>query len=112
MKIYGIKNCGSVKKALQFLDDHNITYTFHDLKKEPVGYEKVSQWLEQVPMQTLLNSRGTTYRTLGLKAMELDDSAKKSYLCEHNMLIKRPVIEHHKNIYVGFDQKTYEGAFL
>jgi arsenate reductase (glutaredoxin) len=112
MIVYGIKNCGSVKKALKFLQDHNISYEFHDLKNTPVACDKISKWLEHVSIDTLLNNRGTTYRTLGLKAMNLDDEGKKAYLCSHNMLIKRPVIEYNQKLYVGFDSKIYEGSFL
>lgn len=32
VKIYGIKNCGSVKKALNFLESKGIPYTLIDFK--------------------------------------------------------------------------------
>jgi arsenate reductase len=46
MKVYGIKTCGSVKKAFKFFNDRNIEYEFHDFKKEPVGCDKVEVWLK------------------------------------------------------------------
>lgn len=112
MIVYGIKNCDSVKKALKFLNEHDISYDFHDLKKEPVTCNTVSKWLEKTEMKRLLNSRGTTYRTLKLKELDLDDEGKKEYLCSHNMLIKRPVIEFDDHLIVGFDLETYQGVFL
>ncbi|MDR2196152.1 MAG: arsenate reductase, partial [Gallionellaceae bacterium] len=33
MKLYGIPNCDTVKKARTFLAAHNIAYEFHDFKK-------------------------------------------------------------------------------
>jgi Spx/MgsR family transcriptional regulator len=112
LKVYGIKNCDSVKKALRFFKEHDIAYEFFDFKKDPVGCEKVSYWLNHIDMKTLFNARGTTYRTLKLKELDLDDSKKKQYLCEHNMLIKRPVIEYKNQITVGFNLSNYEGVFL
>jgi Spx/MgsR family transcriptional regulator len=112
LKIYGIKNCDSVKKALKFLKENDIEYELIDFKKEPVGCEKISYWLEHTDMKVLLNSRGTTYRTLKLKELDLNDSQKQSYMCEHNMLIKRPVIEYKDKVLVGFDISKYKGELL
>lgn len=30
IKIYGIKNCDTMKKAFTWLDERNIPYAFHD----------------------------------------------------------------------------------
>jgi len=112
LQIYGIKNCDSVKKAFKFFKEHGITYKLIDFKATPVECDKVSSWLSHVEMKVLLNSRGTTYRTLQIKALDLDDTAKKQYLCEHNMLIKRPVVEYKDQVIVGFNLSQYEGVFL
>ena len=36
MKLYGIPNCNTVKKARDWLDANNITYEFHDFKKQGI----------------------------------------------------------------------------
>ena len=110
--IYGIKSCGSVQKALKFLEDRSLAYTFHDFKKTPVDQEKITFWASKVPLTTLLNTKGTTYKTLGLKALELDDNAKITWMSNHNLLIKRPVIEYNAQIIVGFDPSYYEGILI
>ncbi len=112
LQIYGIKNCDSVKKALKFFKEHDVAYELIDFKTTPVTCKKISSWLKSVEMEVLLNSRGTTYRTLKIKELNLDDNAKKEYLCEHNMLIKRPVVEYKKQVLVGFNLEKYEGVFL
>ena len=109
--VYGIKNCDSVKKALKFLNEQSISYTFVDFKTSPVKIDKVSQWLNHVDMSTLFNTRGTTYRLLGLKSLDLDDNNKAQWMSKENLLIKRPVIEYNSNIIVGFDSSKYEGIF-
>lgn len=110
--IYGIKTCGSVQKALRFLDSRSLAYTFHDFKKAPVDYEKIKFWASHVPMSTLLNTKGTTYKTLGLKSLELDEEGKIRWMSDHNLLIKRPVIEYNDRIIVGFEPSYYEGIFI
>ncbi|WP_281950976.1 arsenate reductase family protein [Nitrosophilus kaiyonis] len=112
MKVYGIKNCGSVKKALKFLNDKNMDYEFIDFKKSPVGCEKVKEWLKSVDINTLFNNRGTKYRQLKLKELNLDENRKIEWLCKENLLIKRPVIEFDNDkVVVGFDEEKYEEIF-
>jgi len=112
MKVYGIKTCGSVKKALKFFKDNNIEYEFIDLKKEPVGCDKIEEWLEYVDINTLMNKKGTKYRQLKLKELNLDEEGMKEWLCRENLLIKRPVIElDNGEIIVGFDEDKYKEIF-
>ena len=113
MKIYGIKTCGSVRNALKFFKDNGIECEFIDFKKEPVGCDKVDSWLEKVDINILFNNRGTKYRTLKLKELNLDDNGKKEWLCKENLLIKRPVIElDSDDVVVAFNEDKYKEIFL
>ena len=113
IKVYGIKNCDSVKKALKFLKQHDLAYELHDFKTDPVGCDKVEKWAKSVEMKQLCNTRGTTYRTLKLKELNLNDEQKLQWLCKENMLIKRPVIEYtQQKILVGFDEGHYNEELL
>ncbi len=110
--IYGIKNCGSVKKAFQFCNDHSLEYTFVDFKTSPVEKDKILQWSQKIELSVLLNTKGTTYRTLDLKSLALSDSDKIEWMAKENRLIKRPVIEYNTNVIVGYNLTQYEGIFL
>lgn len=112
MKVYGIKTCGSVRKALKFFKEHNIDYEFIDFKKETVGIDKINLWLEKTTLNELFNNRGTKYRTLKLKELNLDDNQKIQWLAKENMLIKRPVIEYDDKVIVAFDEEKYKKIFL
>ena len=112
IKVYGIKNCDSVKKALKFFKTHDIDYELQDFKTDPVSCKEIDSWLTQVDMKTLFNTRGTTYRTLKLKELNLDDEQKKEWLCKENILIKRPVVDYNGQIIVGFNEETYKKVFL
>jgi arsenate reductase (glutaredoxin) len=109
--VYGIKSCGSVQKALKYLDSNAISYTFHDFKTSPVSKEKIEKWALQAPLSLLLNTKGTTYKTLGIKGLDLDDNGKIEWMGNHNLLIKRPVIEYNDQLIVGFEPSYYEGIF-
>ena len=111
--VYGIKNCDSVKKALKFLKQHELEYTLHDFKTDAVSLQKISEWSQSVEMKQLFNTRGTTYRTLKLKDLNLNDEQKLEWLAKENMLIKRPVIEYDTNkVLVAFDEDIYTKELL
>ncbi len=109
--LYGIKNCDSVKKAVKFLKANNISYEFIDFKATPVDCQTVTPWSQQIEMKTLFNTRGTTYRTLQLKELDLDDTQKLEWLCRENLLIKRPVLDIDGKITVAYDEATYQALF-
>lgn len=110
LHIYGIKNCSTVKKALDWLDGHNLAYTFHDYKKEPASLTKLESWEKEVSWQDLLNKKGTTWRKLSSteQAAVVDASTANLALLNNNSMIKRPVIESPKGIILGFDENEYE----
>ncbi len=111
MKLYGIKTCGSVKKAMKFFKDNDIEYEFIDFKTAHVDEKVIEKWLKQVSIDKLFNSRGTKYRTLKLKELNLDEEGKKQWLVKENMLIKRPVIEYKDKIIVAYDEEVYKKEF-
>ncbi|MGC9352047.1 MAG: arsenate reductase family protein [Sulfurovum sp.] len=107
IKVYGIKNCDSVRKALKYLKSHALEFEFIDFRETPVSDREISQWLKYTDINTLFNTRGTTYRTLKLKELNLDDEGKKVWLAKENMLIKRPVITVDNDVIVGYNENLY-----
>jgi Spx/MgsR family transcriptional regulator len=112
IKIYGIKNCDSVKKALSFFKKHDLAYELQDFKVDPVTCEKIAFWLESAQLKQLFNARSTTYRNLKLKEKNLSPREQIKYLCEENLLIKRPVIEFNDTVTIGFNEDNFKGTFL
>ncbi|WP_028297912.1 ArsC family reductase [Olivibacter sitiensis] len=110
MKVYGIKNCNTVKKALQWLDGHGISYEFHDFKKLGVSLDKLKQWEGTYSWEDLLNKRGTTWRQLPQETKDAvtDATSANKLLLEKTSAIKRPVIEQGNTLLLGFDASEYE----
>src|SRR5210317_1167666 len=107
LKIYGIKNCDSVRKAIKYLKSHEIEYEFIDFRETPIDKKTIASWLKHTDIKTLFNTRGATYRTLKLKELNLSDEDKQEWLAKENMLIKRPVIELDNKVIVGYNESQY-----
>jgi Spx/MgsR family transcriptional regulator len=112
IKVYGITTCGSVRNARKFFKDNDIEIEFIDFKKTSVGCDKVDEWLKDVDIDRLFNSKGTKYRNLKLKELNLDAQGKREWLCKENMLFKRPVIEYDNKALVGWDEELYKETFI
>ena len=110
MKVYGIKNCNTVAKALKWLDDHKIYYEFHDFKKLGVSEEKLDEWSETLGWEALLNKRGTTWKQLDetIKASIVTKETAFALMREKTSVIKRPVIEADESVLQGFDEAAYQ----
>lgn len=108
-RIYGIKNCDTMKKAFAWLDEHGIAYEFHDYKKSGISIEKLKAWEKVLGWETLLNRRGTTWRKLDEDTQAGMNREKALVLMQEQIsIIKRPILEHGKMILGGFEAKDWE----
>ena len=111
LKIYGIKNCNSMKKAFDLLDQMGLKYEFHDYKKQGIEADTVKLWLEQVGADIILNKKGTTWKKLTPEeqshALSSQDHLIQT-LTTHTSMIKRPVLKTAEGYIVGFDEDAYK----
>ncbi len=111
--LYGIPNCDTVKKARTWLDANGVAYTFHDFKKQGVDEAMLRGWLKHVPLSTLLNRKGTTWRALSEadKIRAEEETGAIALMQQSPSLIKRPVLAHNGKVSVGFSADQYAGQF-
>lgn len=104
MKIYGIKNCDTVKKARKWLDEHGVDYEFHDFKRDGLDGEMLSHWEQALGWEALLNRRGTTWRKLPEEVRDtISAQSAHEIMLENPSIIKRPVVERGDEKRVGFN---------
>ncbi len=110
MRLYGIPNCNTVKKARAWLDARHLTYEFHDYKKAGVPEAQLRAWMQRLGWETLVNRQGTTWRQLpdAEKAAVKDADSALALMLAKPSVIKRPVVEAGKTLLVGFDEARYE----
>jgi arsenate reductase len=98
-----------MKKALKWLNDHNIDYTFHDYKKLGIDKALLDAWLSQAPWEELVNRRGTTWRKLPDDIKNsIDQSSAIAAMCDNPSLIKRPVLDVDGSLTIGFSADNYQ----
>lgn len=111
MKLYGIPNCNTVKKARAWLAEHHANVQFHDFRKDGVDEALLNGWLAQFPWEKLINRAGMTWRNLDeqTKTSMRDNASAVKLMVEKPSVIKRPVlVEDGKILALGFDEATYQ----
>jgi len=106
--IFGIKNCDTMKKAMRWLDEAGVAYSFHDVRAEGLDAGKLAGWCAAVGWERLLNRRGLTWRKLDdAQKADVDEAKAIVLMCEHPAMIKRPVLEIAGHVEVGFSPARY-----
>lgn len=111
--LYGISRCTTVNKARAWLTRHQISYRFHDLQQQGIEYALLAHWAELTSIEHILNRRSTTWRRLsaaGLANTETLESAI-TLLQNNPTLIKRPVLVHKQQLWLGYSEAHYAKVF-
>lgn len=104
-KLYGIKNCDTVRKARKWLEQEGAPYEFCDFRESPPEPATLQHWLDSAG-EALLNKRSTTWKQLSEAERQADVIA---LLANHPTLIKRPVLEYNGKVAIGFSSDQYHG---
>jgi arsenate reductase (glutaredoxin) len=95
LKLYGIANCDTVKKARAFLAGRGVAVEFHDFKKLGVPQQQLAQWVGALGWNPLVNRHGSTWRKLDETAQQavVDARSAIELMRSAPSVIKRPVVE-------------------
>ncbi len=121
IKVYGITNCDTVKKARRWLESHDVSYQFHDFRKHGLPEALVSQWLATAPLTALINKRSSTWRNLSpLDQTSIDNALNlapgandvalrhvATLITRQPTLLKRPIIALDNRLLIGFNETEY-----
>ena len=101
VKLYGLKNCDSCKKAVSHLRAAGHDITFFDIRTDPLDQSQIADLLAQHGDQLVLNRKSTTWRKLAASHRLLPP---ETLMALHPTLIKRPIIFVQDTSYVGWGQ--------
>jgi arsenate reductase len=106
LQVYGIPNCGTCKKAFNWLDSNNIEYEFIDTKTSPPTRAMIAEWVAALGSKPMRNTSGQAYRALGEEKKEWNDEQWIDAFADNAMLLKRPLfVKDGKAVLVGFRAK-------
>ena len=115
IRVFSYSRCATCRKALAWLDSHNITYEVNDIVESPPTKGTLVKARDKLGDRKLLfNTSGVSYRALGaqvVKAMSEDEALDS--LASDGKLIKRPfLITSEGEVLVGFKPDAWSDLLL
>jgi Spx/MgsR family transcriptional regulator len=111
--LYGIKNCSTVKKARDWLEQHGIAYQFHDVRADGLTLEQLQNFATRVDWTLLLNRTSTSWRKLNPEQQsDLTEDKAIQLIVNAPTLLKRPVLDTGELLLVGFKEQDYQDKLL
>lgn len=109
IKLYGIKNCDTIKRARRWLDQNGIDYRFHDYRTDGLTPELFDELETELGWDAMLNRRSTSWRQLSESDRQnLEREKAKHLMLSHPTLIKRPILDADHQLIVGFSTDLYQ----
>ena len=103
--------CSTCKKAKNWLDSHEISYTARHIKEQNPTKEELTLWYKQsgLPLKKFFNTSGLLYKSLSLKDKlpTMTEEEQLDLLATDGMLVKRPIIVSDAGILVGFKEAEW-----
>lgn len=107
-KVYGIRNCDTMKKAFAWLAAHKVNYEFHDYKKDGADAARLKTWAARVGWEKLANTRGPTWRKIpDAQKAGLTEARALALLVQNPSAIRRPIVEAGSRLLVGFEPDEF-----
>lgn len=99
MILYGIATCDTCKKAIKAIESAGKSVTFRDVRANPMTEAEIDRIVTEFGDRAV-NKQSTTYRSFSdfLKASE-----PEAQIASQPAVMKRPVIEHEGQWYLGWD---------
>ena len=108
IKVFGIKNCDTMKKAMAWLTENSVAFEFIDYKKAGVAESHLADWTARATWQKLLNTRGLMWKKLSEEERaDVDEAKALKLMAQYPSLIKRPVLDTGSKLLVGFTPESY-----
>lgn len=116
MLVLEYPKCSTCKKALKWLNDHQITYTDRNIKTDNPTAAELKEWHQKSkqPLKKFFNTSGQLYRQNNLKDKLPEMSEEEMYetLATDGMLVKRPLVILDDQVLIGFKEKEWEETLL
>ena len=106
--------CSTCKKAMKWLDENGIEYTYREIKEKNPTEKELRKWHKKsgLPLKRFFNTSGLQYKELKLKDRlpEMSEDDQFALLATDGLLVKRPLMITNDAVLVGFKEAEYEAA--
>ncbi|MEB3101103.1 arsenate reductase family protein [Ferviditalea candida] len=110
--IYQYPKCGTSRKAVKWLQEHDVEMDSIPIVESPPSAEQLAEFVRKsgLDIKKFFNTSGEVYKEMNLKDRlpELSDEQKIGLLAANGKLIKRPIVTDGNRVTVGFNEEQFE----
>ena len=112
LEVYSYAKCGTCRKALAFLSEHEIDHTVVPIREQPPTKSELKKMLllHGGNLRRLFNTSGLDYKRLDLKdklaSMDVDQAIE--LLSRNGNLVKRPFVLADNFVGLGFNPEQWK----
>ncbi len=93
VRLYGLAQCNTCRKARNWLDRFGVAHEFIDYRAHPIDGELLKSWAAVSGWDAMINRASTTWRALSpARKQAAGDAEWVLLLRDHPALLKRPVV--------------------
>jgi Spx/MgsR family transcriptional regulator len=111
VELYGLRRCRKTQKAIAWLEARNISFNFHDFRRQGIDKEKLATWIARLGYSRLLNTKSPLLRRAPLSLAEAESTDAQAHaqtlMQAEPRLINRPVLECQNTLLIGFEEEQY-----
>ena len=108
--------CSTCKKAVKWLEDNNIEYTYRDIKLDNPSEDELRKWhaMSGLPLKRFFNTSGMLYKEMKLKDKlpEMSEDEMFALLASDGLLVKRPIAVAGSTVLIGFKEAEWKAALI
>ena len=108
--------CTTCQKAVKWLEEKGVSYTYRDIKEQNPTRQELETWYRRsgLPLKRFFNTSGLLYKSLGLKDRlpAMGEAEQLDLLSTDGMLVKRPLLVGEDFVLTGFREAEWTQALL
>lgn len=116
LKVYCYNKCSTCKKALKWLEDHQVAHEVIDIKADHPDEAALREYytLSGLPLKRFFNTSGIQYREMELskRLPEMTEDEQFALLATDGMLVKRPLLVGDGFVLTGFREPEWADKLL
>lgn len=106
------RKCSTCRKALKWLEEHQVDFTERGIVEDHPSYEELKAWYAKsgLPLKKFFNTSGLLYKDMGLKDKlgKMSEEDQLKLLATNGMLVKRPLVVGEDYVLAGFKEEEWK----
>jgi len=116
MLVLVYRKCSTCRKALKWLEEHQVNFQERAIVEENPNFEELKKWYEKsgLPLKKFFNTSGLLYKDMKLKDRlpGMTEEEQLQLLSTNGMLVKRPLVVGEDFVLTGFKESEWEEKML